>query len=293
MKEEIARLGAFAQTGSAMALTNDTVSTAGAGAHGLESGGASSIAVSGGSVTTRGDNAFGLFSTDAGSLITTSNGLAVSTAGQSVYGVAVMTGAGVRLADSSVVTTGDSAHAIVATDAGSTVTLSGDVPDGPRFIELPLGDRPANPVPVFVSRLPELSRASDGQPVGSQPEDDAPELPVPSGVNGRIAVPGQIDHFIFAAKKGERFSFEVVARRQQSACSQGDNGRPQHLHSPKVVLVAQRAFGEHGQAHHFGPSDRHQARGAGRDRQVRDQVRHRVCGCGLDQPVLHPHLIRA
>jgi hypothetical protein len=97
-------------------------------------------------------------------------------------------------------------------DPHVTVTLPGDAPDGPRWIELPLGERPANPVSVFVSRLPELARTPDDQSSGN-----APAVPIPSGVNGCIAEPGQIDHFSFEAKKGERFSFEVVARRQQSA----------------------------------------------------------------------------
>ncbi len=97
-------------------------------------------------------------------------------------------------------------------DPNVTVTLPGDVPDGPRWIELPLGDRPANPASVFISHLAEVPGTSDGQPSGN-----TPALPVPCGVNGCIASAGQIDHFSFEAQKGERFSFEVVARRQQSA----------------------------------------------------------------------------
>ena len=52
-------------------------------------------------------------------------------------------------------------------DPSVTVTLPGDVPDGPRSIDLPLGDRPASPAPVFVSRLPELAQR-DGRPAVRQ-----------------------------------------------------------------------------------------------------------------------------
>jgi len=97
-------------------------------------------------------------------------------------------------------------------DPSVTVTLPADAPDGPRRIDLPLGDRRANPAPVFVSRLPQTTRSQDQLHSAS-----AQELPIPSGVNGCLAAPGAVDHFSFAAKKGERFSFEVVARRQQSA----------------------------------------------------------------------------
>lgn len=45
----------------------------------------------------------------------------------------------------------------------------------------------------------------------------AEEFVVPGGVNGCIAAPADIDNFRFAAKKGERFTFELFARRAGSS----------------------------------------------------------------------------
>lgn len=96
-------------------------------------------------------------------------------------------------------------------DPHLTLTLPGDAVDGPRPVLLPL-ERPANPVPVIVSRLPEAPLVADNHEPAK-----AAELTIPCGVNGRIAVPGQIDYYRFTAKKGDRFSFEVIARRLNSA----------------------------------------------------------------------------
>src|SRR5581483_8701364 len=44
----------------------------------------------------------------------------------------------------------------------------------------------------------------------------AQPIAVPVGVSGRILQEGDIDCYQFECKKGDRFSFEVVARRNQS-----------------------------------------------------------------------------
>lgn len=95
----------------------------------------------------------------------------------------------------------------------TTIQISTD-PE-PGFAEVPLpGDfEKVNPVPVVLTDLPTVVESSqeNNTPETSQPVD------IPSGVSGRIESPADLDCYSFTAKKGERFSFEVVAHRQQSA----------------------------------------------------------------------------
>lgn len=93
------------------------------------------------------------------------------------------------------------------------VSIPLDKPMGPQWWELPMGDTVANPAPVVVSDLPVFTE--------HESENNTPEaaqhVSLPVGVSGRIEAESDIDCYSFAAMKGERFSFEVVARRQQSA----------------------------------------------------------------------------
>jgi hypothetical protein len=72
-------------------------------------------------------------------------------------------------------------------------------------------DTPAgktNPVPLYVSDLPQVSEV--------EPNDTpqtATRITLPCGINGRIGKPRDLDHFVFAAKKGQAIRFEVKARR--------------------------------------------------------------------------------
>ncbi|MBT4865222.1 MAG: hypothetical protein HON53_08905 [Planctomycetaceae bacterium] len=88
-----------------------------------------------------------------------------------------------------------------------------DAAAGPQWLELPMGETLTNPVPVVVSELPPV--------VESQMDNNAPEkgqlVTVPVGISGRIEGEADIDCFTFEAKKGEKFSVEVLARRWQSS----------------------------------------------------------------------------
>jgi hypothetical protein len=88
-----------------------------------------------------------------------------------------------------------------------------DLPLGPVQARLPLDGGLANPVPLFVSDLPIVSETVES--------NDAPAsaqlVSVPCSVNGRIDIDSDLDHFAFAAKKGEAFSFEIVSRRLQTS----------------------------------------------------------------------------
>ena len=85
----------------------------------------------------------------------------------------------------------------------------------PGLAEIPLpGDLAAiNPVPVVLTDLPTIVETSNDN---NTPET-AQKISVPAGISGRIESPADLDYFAFTAKKGERFSFEVVAHRQQSS----------------------------------------------------------------------------
>lgn len=98
-------------------------------------------------------------------------------------------------------------------DPTALITLPPETPAGLQWINLPLAGAPASPAPVIVSRLPEAleTEADNDQLAQAQP------VGVPIGVSGCISKPGDVDYYAFEAKKGERFSFEIVARRHQSA----------------------------------------------------------------------------
>jgi hypothetical protein len=68
-------------------------------------------------------------------------------------------------------------------------------------------------VPLVVSDLPLAAEAAGDNNTSAA----AQTIATPIGVNGRIEAEGDIDCYAFEAKKGERYSFEIVARRQQSA----------------------------------------------------------------------------
>lgn len=97
-------------------------------------------------------------------------------------------------------------------DPTSLVTLPPDAPDGLDWINLPLAGTSANAAPVVVSRLPEVIE-SDGE---NNTAATAQPIAAPVGVSGRISQEGDIDCYQFECKKGDRFSFEIVARRNQS-----------------------------------------------------------------------------
>jgi hypothetical protein len=99
-------------------------------------------------------------------------------------------------------------------DATATLTLPADTPDGPRWVSVALpGGQKSNAVPVVASRLPDAIEAAGDNNLPAK----AQKIAVPAGVSGRIESEGDVDCFVFEAKAGEKFAFEVLARRHQSA----------------------------------------------------------------------------
>jgi hypothetical protein len=80
---------------------------------------------------------------------------------------------------------------------------------GPRAVAVRTPDGgTSNPLPVVVSNLPTV--------VETEPNEtpkEATRVTLPCGVNGRIGVKRDLDHFVFAATKGKAVRLEVFARR--------------------------------------------------------------------------------
>jgi hypothetical protein len=84
---------------------------------------------------------------------------------------------------------------------------------GLHWVDLPVGDRPANPAAMIVTSLP-LVREADA---ASDLPADAQFVNLPAGINGRMEREGDVDYFAFEAKKGDALAIEIVARRRLSA----------------------------------------------------------------------------
>ncbi|MBS0202051.1 MAG: pre-peptidase C-terminal domain-containing protein [Planctomycetes bacterium] len=97
-------------------------------------------------------------------------------------------------------------------EARSSITIPEGTAVGIHFIPLNLGDQQTNPVPFYVTDLPTFAEtaADNNSPMS------APVIEVPQVISGRIETEADLDCYSFVAKKGEKFSFEVRARRQMS-----------------------------------------------------------------------------
>jgi hypothetical protein len=103
---------------------------------------------------------------------------------------------------------------------------------GVRQVQLDLGGTLTNPVTFYVSELPQFEE---------QEPNDTPEtatrITVPAGINGRIGKKRDLDHFVFAAKKGEALRVELKARRFGTLLNSGLHGILEIL-SPKGAVLA-------------------------------------------------------
>jgi hypothetical protein len=79
---------------------------------------------------------------------------------------------------------------------------------GVRLQQLEIAGQKTNPVAMLISPLPQV--------LEQEPNDtpaQATRVPIPSCINGRIGKAGDLDHYVFTAKKGQAIRFEVKARR--------------------------------------------------------------------------------
>lgn len=97
--------------------------------------------------------------------------------------------------------------------AKGEIEVPADAKEGVRWVRPKMGSTALDPVPVVVAGVSVTNETSYDK--GTVPE--AQEVAAPAVVAGRIAKPGELDYYSFMAKKGERFTFEVTARRAQSS----------------------------------------------------------------------------
>ncbi len=91
----------------------------------------------------------------------------------------------------------------------TTVSTSRDKKSGLASLQLPIGANWTNPALVVVSDLPLITE--------SETDNNSPQtgqaIATPAGINGRIESKADIDYFTFEARRGQQYSFEVLARR--------------------------------------------------------------------------------
>jgi len=97
-------------------------------------------------------------------------------------------------------------------DATATVTLPGDTPAGLRWISPVVGATNANEFGVFLTNQPVVEEAAteNNTPATAQ------AVSLPGTIAGRIESAADQDCFAFTAKAGEKFTFEIFARRAWS-----------------------------------------------------------------------------
>ena len=102
-------------------------------------------------------------------------------------------------------------------DSSVTLTPSNELPLGINHLRLPFADRPSNPVATYVTALPTIMETSENNNEAATALNHQPStINLHCVINGRIEVPGDVDCFVFEAKKDDKLSFEVKARRLQS-----------------------------------------------------------------------------
>lgn len=85
--------------------------------------------------------------------------------------------------------------------------------EGEQLVRLPLDGDQTDPVPVYVTKLPTVLESAEA----NDEIETAQAVSFPVGINGRIEKSADLDYFKFTAVKGDKLTFEVKARRHESA----------------------------------------------------------------------------
>ena len=105
---------------------------------------------------------------------------------------------------------------LVGLNLPETKTVTFEVPNmTPKssvWLPVSLESGQTNPVPLVVTDLPLVQETTEEN--NSQEKSQA--ITGPTGINGRIESPGDVDVYTFECKKGDAWSMEIIARRQQS-----------------------------------------------------------------------------
>lgn len=83
---------------------------------------------------------------------------------------------------------------------------------GTMDVQVKSGGAATNPMPFLVSDLPQTLEKE-----GNDTPQAATSVPIPGGYNGRIGKEGDVDDFRFTGVKGQPYTFEVTARRNDSS----------------------------------------------------------------------------
>ena len=86
------------------------------------------------------------------------------------------------------------------------------IPLGPQMLSLVDAQQVFDPVAVYVSEETILLEAT----TNNNDKEHAQQIQIPAVINGRISTDADIDYYQFEAKKGDKISFEIIARRRQS-----------------------------------------------------------------------------
>jgi hypothetical protein len=113
------------------------------------------------------------------------------------------------------------------TDAFATVTLPAETPAGLTWISPTVAGQNANEFAVLATGQPGVDEASGENNTVSTGQ----AVTLPGVISGRIESPSDQDCFVFTAVKGERYTFEVIARRGWSGLDPylrilGEQGNP-------------------------------------------------------------------
>jgi hypothetical protein len=96
----------------------------------------------------------------------------------------------------------------IGTASKSPVSLAVPREPGLHTVQLDINGAKTNPAALIVSSLPQ-SREQEPNDTPAR----ATRITVPCGINGRIGVRRDLDHFVFTGTKGKAIRFEVRARR--------------------------------------------------------------------------------
>lgn len=91
-------------------------------------------------------------------------------------------------------------------------TIPATTPPGARFFAPLLAGQPTNAVGFAVTNLPIVPEVT----TDNNELKDAQAFTVPVSLSGQIETPSDIDSYVFEAKKDEKYSFEIIARRAGS-----------------------------------------------------------------------------
>ena len=109
-------------------------------------------------------------------------------------------------------TTLELSGALLPADPKAVIKLPAETRLGSTFVPVTFGDQTSNPLPLYVTNLPLTNEA----PGDNNSPMTAATVEVPQVISGRIETEADLDCYSFVAKKGEKFTFEVIARRQMS-----------------------------------------------------------------------------